>query len=180
MSQRALELAVRDSIQTTLFSGVTNPQTICDVMDDGEPSPRCGDWFYAVHGESFNNGMQNTLDETYSVTVTVTGKIRQPFDRLGTDLVNKATTGLNDRVQALKYLHMNYTVMAAANATILAAATGDVYGFCEPLRLASGTLPARVVGASWFKADPTADLCGLVCDVRFVGARRIQPNTNIQ
>ncbi len=185
MSERALELAVRDSIRSTLAIG----QALCEVMENGQPPPRCGKVFYAVHGAGVTQSCQNSIDELYAITVTITLRINEPFDSLGTALTDKALVGMHDRIQALKYIHMSpasYAIMNAANTYIktaaeaLASPPAQVYGFCEPLQFLSAELPPEIVGAEWFKAAPEAQMIGIKSAVKFGKARRFQPNSNIQ
>lgn len=176
MSVRALLLAVQDQLRLAL--GYTSAQ--CLVMLDGRPPPACGQFFVAVHGGGSQNQARNCLDEIFSLTVTVTVRLpKAPFDRMGSDLVNLAATGLHARCDDVRRaLHMNYGVIDLANATILAAAATDVYGFTQALEYQGGDAPGVVPGA-WFHAKDEP-LAGAVRNLRFGNARRIQPNHNIQ
>ncbi len=184
MSRRALLLATRDQLRTGLGLPTTKP-LLCEVMFDGEPPPGCGKTFYSVHRGPRDNSCRHSLDETYAANVTITMRVNEPYDRIGTDLMEKAATGMDlqaDKVRSL--IHMNYTLMNAANAYILsdyvaAGGAGVIYGFSEPLYFQGDGEP-RIVGPDWFKADVTESTqapIGIAQTLRFGGARRLQPNS---
>ena len=64
----------------------------------------------------------------------------------------------------------------SANDNIAAWATGTVYGFVEPARYQGGELPT-LVGAEWMGAEPESEDFAIKAELRFTGARRMQPQT---
>lgn len=166
----------------------------CEIMDDGKPPPRAGNWFVAIHdGRSETRGnTDNNLNEYFGFSATLTGRVTVPLDRLGDQMIARNLAlvplaqrqGFNARAEQLRaYLHMNWARVVlpsqmpnSANDNIAAWATGTVYGFCEPCRY-GGMRNLRLVGAEWFGADPDAEDMGVACELRFDGARRFQPQT---
>ena len=183
-------LATRDQLKLAIGTypngGLALGQKECEVMFDGEPPPRCGKRFFSVHRGGRENQARHSLDELYAVFVTITLRVNEPFDALGTNLIEKAQQGMDDLVDSVRdIVHMNYTLMAAANATILAVATAGnvplVYGFSEPLMFQGDDAP-RIVGPDWFKAqvETTQAPIGIAQTLRFGQARRLQPLTIMQ
>lgn len=163
-------------------------------MDDGRPPPRCGGVFVAVHGGLARPGDANdrNLFELFGFSVTLTMRVTVPLDRVGDQQIasNVALVplgqrqGFNARVERLRaFLHMNWkiTVMLgqqppSANDNLAAWSTGTVYGFVEPARYRPSEAP-RLVGGEWFAAEPDAEDVGIVEELRFDGAKRLQPQT---
>ena len=188
----ALLFAVRDGIRA---AGFNYDQATCGIMDDGKPPPRCGNFFASVHGGRSSPGGANdrNLDELFGFSVTLTMRVTVSLDKLGEQQIARnielvplgQRQGFNHKVEQLrKFLHMNWriTVLAgqtpnSANDNLSAwAATGTVYGFCEPARYKGETIP-KLVGGEWFAAEPDAEDIGVVTELRFDGARRFQPQT---
>lgn len=178
----ALLFSVRDEV---IAAGFGWDSRTCDIMADGHPPPRAVDWFLAVHQESERGDMMNALNEYYDFTLTLTKALAgTPFDRAGTQLLanTKARTlaketGFNARAQQLKtFLHMNWFVIGRANTLLTEMMEADqfVNGFCEPAHWDDTTLP-KPVGGEWFSADPNQKNSGITCEIRFRGARRLQP-----
>ena len=172
----ALLHAVKDAIIAGDFD---YGKTACDVRDGGEPPPRCGDKFVAVHQGDSSSDMQNALNELFSYSVTLTMRVTVPLDRIGDSLLAKKVAreiGFNRRCEALRsFLHMNWTVLGEANTLLCELANDDylVYGFCEPAMYASMELP-QFVGGEWFGAQPDAKDIGLKSELRFERCRRLQ------
>lgn len=182
MSLRSLMLAARDELRLPVLSGgLAYTATECDVMGDGRPPPAHGLFFVSLHGGSSQNQAVNCLDELFSFTVTITLALpKVPFDRLGTGLVQIDASGLNARASDVRrVLHMRYNVINVANTALAAAGTGSIYGFTQPLRFESADAP-QIVGGNWFNASSKEPYAGMVRNLRFGNARRIQPNNNIQ
>ena len=164
----------------------------CEIMEDGRPPPRMGNFFVAVHGGDVNSDADNQLNERYQFLITLTMRVTVPLDRLGDQQMsrNLALVPLGQRQgfyakrdQLRANLHMNWpmTVLVgqtpnSANDNIVAWMEGTVYGFCEPARYKD---PGQVhlVGGEWFSADPEALDFGIKAEMRFDGAKRFQPQT---
>ena len=175
----ALLTAVRDSIREVL----SYSEATCELMDAGNPPPRCGDYFVAVHPGGPTSAMMNALNEYFDFSLTLTMRTTNvPLDRVGDRLLVKKlaeTTGFNARADLLRaFCHMNWDFLAIANnlmverANALGAAV--VYGFCEPAHFSSMDFPV-LVGGEWF-SNPESDTdIALKAELRFEGARRLQP-----
>lgn len=164
-------------------------------MDDGQPPPRAGNVFVAVHGGRSRPGDANerNLYELFGFSVTLTMRVTVPLDRVGDqqiarnlELLPLATRqGFNARVEQLRgYLHSNWARVVltgqtpnSANDNLAAWATGTVYGFTEPMRYQGPDGPARLVGGEWFASDPESEDIGIVMEMRFDNAKRFQPQT---
>lgn len=175
MSRRALMLATRDLLR----SGLGYADRECDLAFDGHPAPRCGKVFLAVHRGGRRNNARDSIDELYDLIVTITIRVNEPYDRLGTDLIEKAAQGLDDRADAVRaFIHMNYDIMNRANTELMRLAkntsTQNVYGFAEPLGFQSDDKPDIKAG-EWFHAQAGPVEVGIVQNLTFGGARRLQP-----
>lgn len=188
----ALLYGVRDGIRKAGFNyGVGE----CEIMDDGRPPPRCGNFFIAVHGGKSRPGGANSrnLDELVGFSVTLTARVTVPLDRVGDQQIARNITlvplaqrqGFDAKMEQLRgFLHMNWRITVltgqtpnSANDNLAAWATGTVYGFVEPARCVSGVETPKLVGGEWFSAEPEAEDMGIVSELRFDGARRLQPQT---
>lgn len=113
------------------------------------------------------------LDQRLDVVVTVTMRVNEPYDRIGTDLLLKASLGMEawvDRIiVAVQRDAQNYVVARAADAALDAAIAQFILG----LRYLDDEAPV-LVGGSWFHAEPSAQEAGIKAIVRFGGARRMQ------
>lgn len=191
----ALLYAVRDGIRA---GGMDYDHATCQIMDDGKPPPRAGNYFAAVHGRPPRPGQanDNNLFELYDFSVTLTARVTVPLDRVGDQQLSRniervplgERQGFLAKVDRLRaYLHMNWAITvltgqtpSSANDNLMAWAADnghDVYGFCEPARY-RGPTQARLVGGEWFGAEPDAEDIGLVAELRFEGAKRFQPQTD--
>lgn len=192
----ALLFAVRDNIRSAGFGyGVAE----CDIQDDGHPPPRVGNIFVAVYEMSSRSTARRNLDEKYAYGVTLTMRVSIPVDRVGSMLLSSklaraSTNGqpsFNARMEQLRgFLHMNWSIMGvfdavntwtanSANANIAAwspSSLSPVYGFIEPAGYTGRDKP-ELVGGEWFGSTPEATDMGLKCELRFDGARRLQPQT---
>lgn len=165
----------------------------CEIMDDERPPPRCGNYFASIHGGMVTSTADNQLNELYSFSVTLTMRVTVPEDRVGDQLMarNIARVPLGerqgfyaktDRLRALLHMNWGCTVLtgrtpASANDNLVAWAepkTGQVYGFCEPMRFLNMEAP-KLVGGEWFGADPEADEVGIKATLQFGKCRRMQP-----
>lgn len=190
----ALLYAVRDGIRA---AGMNYDTASCEIMENGSPPPRCGNYFVAVHGGTDRGSSDNQLQEYLGFLVTLTARVTVPLDRVGDQQMsrNLALVPLAQRQgfyakreQLRAFLHMNWkmTVLQgqtpnSANDNLAAWATGEVYGFCEPARY-RGSEKARLMGSEWFDAEPPKnvrnekkEMFGIVSEMKFEGARRFQP-----
>lgn len=189
----ALLYAVRDWVRKARFD---YDQATCEIMDDhdgGRPPPRCGNYFAAIHGGKSRNDSVRNLDERFGFSVTLTMRVTIPIDRIGSQMIARnielvplgQRQGFNHKVEQLRgFLDMNWrlTVLTgqtpnSANDNLSAWASGSVYGFVEPAMYKGVNGPPRLVGGEWFGADPEAEDMGIVQELRFDGARRMQPQT---
>lgn len=188
----ALLYAVRDAIRA---AGMNYGIAEVEIMDDGRPPPRCGNFFAAVHGGRSRPGDANerNLYELFGFSVTLTMRVTVPLDRTGDQQIARNIAlaplgqrhGFNHKVEQLRgFLHSNWRMVVltgqtpnSANDNLSAWATGTVYGFCEPARYQGPDGPPRLVGGEWFAADPEAEDVGIVQELRFDNAKRLQPQT---
>lgn len=172
----ALLLAVVDEIRDSLGYDRT---TCLQAEPPGRPPPRVGDVYVAVHQGNGRNSAVNSLDTYWSFTVTVTQRVVVPVDRIGDQMLVKKVaneSGFNGRCNRLGVLlGVNWDVLYRANNYLVQLAPDGsiVYGFSEPAHWADST-PPRVEGGDWFGAAPEAQDQGLVADLYFEGARRLQ------
>ena len=185
--RRSLSLAVRDWLRKpTGDGGLGLDRGVCDVMLDGRPPAVCGDWFYAIHqGARRNQQLAGGMLRSLDLTVTVTARTPQPFDRLGTDLVDRVLDGLDERVDLLvaNIFRNQWAIMNLANTYLGAPSTA--YVWTEALYPASDGAP-EPVRADWFNAvegwpskqpagyQNQASYCGLKSVVQLTGAMRGQ------
>ena len=185
----ALLYSVRDGIRT---AGLNYDAASCELMDDGGPPPRAGNFFAAIHDGMTRSDADNQLNELYDFTLTLTVRVTAALDRVGDQQIARNVArvplgerqGLYAKCDALRrYLHMNWARVVltgqtpnSANDNLAAWATGTVYGFCEPMRFLSMEAP-RLVGGEWFGADPDAEEVGVKAEMRFGRCRRFQPQT---
>ena len=190
----ALVYAVRDYVRSlNIGYGVRE----CEITDDdGHPPPRCGNWFVSVHrceSRAWDGYNDNNLAELYSFSLTLTARLgRVSLDRVGDQLIARNLVreplgnreGFNAKVHQLAgLLHMCWpmTVLTgqspnSANDNIAAWATGTVYGFVEPARFRGTAGQTQLVGGEWFSSEPDAEDFGLKQELRFEGAKRVQPH----
>lgn len=188
----ALLYAVRDGIRG---AGMNYDPATCEIMDDGRPPPRCGNFFVSVHGGRSGPGKDNerNLYELFAFTVTLTMRVVVPLDRLGDQQIARNIAlvplgirqGFNHKVEQLRaYLHMNWQITVlmgqtpnSANDNLIAWGSGtEVYGFVEPARYRGREEP-RLVGGEWFSSTPDTEDMGVVAALRFEDAKRFQPQT---
>lgn len=185
MSRRALLQAVRNTLRAAAPSGLAYTYKECELSQpQGQPPPRCGKWFLAVWAGGSRNfgGNRYVLDREYDVVVTMTMRINEPFDRIY-QILDEASTGFYDRSDAIIGLihkdSYNFNVSNQANTILTDPSTGDEpVGFRVPLAFLDDSGP-RLVGPDWFHADPESGEFGVVMDMRFGRARRLQNLANI-
>ena len=186
----ALLYAVRDGIRG---AGINYGKSECEIMDDGRPPPRCGNFFASVHDGRMTSDADNQLNEWYEFKVTLTMRVTVPLDRVGDQQLarNVARVPLGERqgfyakVDRLRgLLHMNWNFVTgvartppSANDYLAAWSTGTVYGFCEPMRFIGMEMP-KLVGGEWFGAEPDAEDVGIKAVLSFGRCRRFQPVTS--
>lgn len=162
--------AVRDVLRTAF----SLTEADCQVTADGRPDPACGQVFLAVHPGTSDNAARNYLDERVSFFVTITYRTGYtPQDRIGEAVLIDPQAGLlrfASRVKAA--LHMQYDVLAAANA-LIDGFDDTTNGFVEPPGYRSAVYLGPQ-GANWFWGEGVADdTTGLAVQLTFDGARRI-------
>lgn len=194
----ALLYAVRDGIRE---ANIGYGYAECEIMDDGRPPPRAGKIFVSIHGGHARPGPANdrNLDQLFGFSLTFTMRVIAPLDRVGDQQIARGGTamtlelarksGFNAKLEQLKgLLHLNWGIVVlrnqtpnSANDNLAAWCTGTIYGFAEPVRWTGGDDIPRLVGGEWFGAEPPAndgtDEVGIVAEMQFDGARRIQPQT---
>lgn len=187
----ALLFSVRDAIRAQPFG--YGSAALCEIMDDGHPPAKCGNLFVAIHEGQSQSKARRNLDEYFAFAVTLTMVVRLPDDHIGISLLasklartaTKGQPSFNARMEQLRaFLHMNWgmTVVpgqtpASANDNIAAwTPSGSVYGFIEPAAYTGRDKP-QLMGGEWLGADPESKDAALVCELRFDGARRLQPQT---
>lgn len=168
---RALLLAVKSRLQTALSLDTNS----CDIGIDGMPKPAAGELYVAVVPADWTVRETDAgLWESYGCEVWLTRKVGFcPLDRVGTDLLALATTGLLAKVEAARVaIHGNQTVRVDANTTI-----GRTDEFIRPLYLLSVGRP-EFKGPDWFSAEPNEDgwgQVGVAMQLNFGTAERVQP-----
>lgn len=182
----ALMYAIRDTIRSTY--GYAE----CEIMDDGRPPPRCGNVFVSIHSGKEKSTDSNNLMEYYEFSVTITMRITVPLDRVGDQQIYRNIAriivgerqGLRAKIDQLRrLLHMNWSMIVSPNQTppsandnLVAWVSGSIYGFIEPARYTGASSP-KLVGGEWFNAEEDVDDMGIVSELSFSGARRMQPQT---
>src|SRR5260370_13994362 len=173
MSQVFLLQAVRDRIRTVLQYSERD----CELtLPGGRPPARMGKYFVGVHGGGIRGLDRHAFKGSYEVTVTLTGRINEPDDRIATAMLYKERGGFSDRLRAIALLiakdAYNFHVSNQANKYIGDALDGtEPTGFRQGLTFTSQTTPREVDGA-WFSADPQGLEQGLAADIHFDGAIR--------
>lgn len=174
----ALLFGVREAVRGNVALGYGVPQ--CEICFDGEPPPRCGAIFVAIHPGRVSSESEENLDEYFQFFLTLTMRVTIPIDRVGDQLLcNKLAkrNGFNGRVESLRaFLHKNWNVVQLANQQIseIVQRGGNVYGFCES-PCYKGVQQPHWVGGDWFKSMPDAQDVGIAAMLTFDRVRRIQP-----
>ena len=86
-----------NNIATCLRTALSVNSSYIEVMPDKYPKPSMGKWFIAVHGGKFKKTHEQSYCIRGSLIVHLSMVHRTtpvPFDRQGTDLTAKATTGM--------------------------------------------------------------------------------------
>lgn len=181
MSMALLLEAVKSRIETAL-SLTANEK--CAVRMDGRCPGFSGELFISVHPGGINNQeINHGLIEDYSVNVTVTRRASfSPEDRTATEIFTKAG-GLDDKCrEVMLAIHMNYTLMNAANTAINSRAGSARNGFKTPLRYRSMSAPQEVY-SDWFQARGAESgdqmYAGLAVTIAFGGMLRPQNLTTV-
>ena len=194
----ALLFAVRDGI---IAANIGYGAAECDIMTDGRPPPRAGNYFASVHDGESRNDAVNTLMEFFGFKVTLTMRIVVPFDKAGNQQMarNVALTlarkqGFNAKLEQLRALiNMNWRIAVLSNQTPPSAndniaawtPSGTVYGFTIPQRLQGSEFP-KLVYDDWFQTGdsnqattPDANIPqGIKAQLTFGKAQRMQPVTS--
>lgn len=188
----AILYAVRDYIRS---AGIGYDHATCEIMDSGRPPPRAGNFFVAVHGGKSHPGNANSrnLDELFDFSITLTMRVVVSPDRVGDQQIARNIElvplayrqGFNHKIEQLRsLLHSNWRIIVLQNQTPNSAndnlrewaQEGEVYGFVEPARYQGAEQP-RLVGGEWFTSDPESEEIGVVSEIKFVNAKRMQPQT---
>lgn len=186
----ALLYSVRDGIRA---AGMGYDAASCEIMDDGRPPPRCGNYFASVHDGMMTSDRDNQLNELYGFSVTLTMRITVPLDRAGDQLIALNVTRVPlaerkgfyakvDRLRAKLHMNWGFVVLTgqtpnSANDNMLAWGSGEMYGFVEPMRFLSLESP-KLVGGPWFDAEQDAQDFGVKATMTFGRCRRFQPVTS--
>lgn len=141
----------------------------------GMPPAMMGERYVGVRIGSRTTGrVTHGLEEHYSAIVTVSYRIngRVPFDRLGPDLMEAASFGFDDLVDAVRRcIHLDHydgRVIRRANN----AMPDTMAPFTTGLEFLGDEDPVPVDG-SWFGADGDRH-CGIVQNLRFGKCSRCQ------
>jgi hypothetical protein len=185
----ALLYAVRDGIR---YANIGYGIAECEIMDDGRPPPRAGNFFASIHDGMTRSDADNQLMEWYDFTVTLTMRVTAPLDRVGNQQIARniarvplaQRTGFYakcDQIRAMLHMNWGFVVLTnqtpnSANDNLVAWGSGTVYGFCEPMRFLSMEAP-KLVGGEWFGAEPDATDVGIKSALTFGKCRRFQPQT---
>lgn len=185
----ALLYAVRDGIRA---ANMNYDQATCEIMDDGRPQPRCGNYFVSIHDGMARSDRDNQLFELYDFSVTLTIRVTVPLDRVGDQQIARNIArvplgerqGFNAKIDKLRaFLHMNWNLVVvqgrtppSANDNLASWCTGTVYGFVEPMRFRSVETP-KLVGGEWFNAEPEQEVNGIKATLLFRDCKRFQPVT---
>jgi hypothetical protein len=172
MSKRVLLTGVEARLKVA-FGIASNDIKHIGVQPTGQPPPHAGQWYIAIFPGARTNNDSNplSLDETYSIGVTVTMRMGYaPKDRQGQRIIMDANDGIlaiADKVRAA--IHGNYDILTVANAAI-----PGTNGFIEPLSF-QGDSSILEKSPDWVFAEgddnpPTT----FAVELRFGGARRIQ------
>lgn len=188
-ARRALALAVRNQLRLAAPEGLGFLAHECDVMFDGRPAPSCGKWFLAIHQGGRVNERETCLQDRHTLLATLTMRVDEPFDRIGSELVEKEYDGFDVRMDAIRALivRQQWSIMAAAN-VLLGNSANDpfgrtspvVNGFVEAIRPGEDG-PAVAVNEDWFQAERRPKVnyhlppfVGIKATLTLVGALRIQ------
>ncbi len=189
----ALLYAVRDTI---VAAKIGYGYAECDVFHDGQPPPRMGNFFVAVHGTATKSTNDNCLMESYGFNLTLTARVTGPLDTFS-PANNLARVPLGERLgflakmdQLRRLLHMNWPSTVLFNQTPRSAndniaawitpaelASGTVYGFVEPARYRGVTEEPQLCGGDWLGAEPDTGVFAIKTEIRFDGAKRMQAQT---
>lgn len=155
----------------------------CDVMPRGQPPPKSGQRYVAVHPEDWSPADQdinNALSETFSLAVTVT--IRSPYvpeDRKAGKLWLESLYGIDKILREIIATIVNGRQTIHVNCNANSRMGSNAEGFLEPLRWQGCDPEPRTVGPDWFYSTGTKDV-GLTQTARFGGATRIQTFSNLE
>lgn len=197
---RSLTLAVRDQLRATAHAtnivgyGLGIASSDCDVTFDGRPNPDCGKLFFAVHHGRRTNQLLTGDESMFSVSVTISGRANEPFDRIGPNLLDWANGVMawGDRVWACLFgnqwgVEATPGVMYRANRYLPPSS----YPWTEALYPTSMS-EAQPVRPDWFSATEdqgqpsrgrgsiqpqrgnTVPFVGLTIRIELTGAKRIQ------
>jgi hypothetical protein len=179
---RALRQAVLAQLRLPIASGGCGlDASTCDEgPPDGQPPPKAGKLFVAVHRFRRRKVQMSSSEWEYSGCLTVSIRINEPWDSIGSATIQKTLLGVNDRCDAICAVMENaqYVVMNAANAIINATAGGPWDGFVEPFLLMDEG-DAELVSGDWFHAQPEKS-AAVRKTITMTGARRIQRLPSVQ
>lgn len=84
------------TVASTIVTALNTDTSHVRVMPDAYPIPSMGKWFISVYGGKFKKIEENSycIRGPFEFNLTMTFRVNAvPFDRQGTDLTAKATTG---------------------------------------------------------------------------------------
>lgn len=168
--------ALLEAVATKLRTATGLPAGNVDVRDDGEPPNFAGELFIAVHPGSIGSDATECLDESYSITVTITRRRGYiPDDKVGQEMITNRRTGLYyrvDQVRAALHGKWDYILPVSDETTANGIIGALANGFIETLAYRGCSVP-RKVGAEWFGGGGDRE-AGSVVEMTFDRARRVQ------
>jgi hypothetical protein len=176
MSMRVLLLAVKEHLIAQSSLGLTANN--CDIVPRGKPIPNAAETFVGIwpgHWRQNDAGAQWREDE-YGINVTVSVRLpKVPVDRIGTELISKATVGLEAVCEKIaNVIHMDPDIAVVSNCVRIRANTllgSGVPYILTPLVLRDGGTP-DIKGAEWFYSTATEQYAGIVQTLMFAGCTR--------
>lgn len=160
-ARRSLVYAIRDQLRAPCAEGGLALGELCEVMVDGRPQPNAGKRFYAVHHGMRTNDWKIGDASAFANFVTLTERVNEPFDRLGTDHLD-VLDGLDNEAERVwdciyqhqwdsQYIQGHTGIMNRANRILCGDAKKEVYEWTEALFPTQMGVPTPV-RADWFSA----------------------------
>lgn len=110
------------TVASTLVTSLSSDTSHIRVMPDAYPAPSMGKWFISVYGGRFKKIDENSycIRGPFEFNLTMTFRVNAiPFDRQGTDLTAKATTGTIAIFEtAVRSIEGNTTIVSTTNSAL--------------------------------------------------------------